>query len=128
MRYGNRFTWKMAAKSPITLLLLLILFIVLARSAWKVHQKAELSVARLSQAQIELNRLTEREKELSSKVNYLSTADGLEAEIRTKYHAVKQGESVAVIIEDNKAAAVDSTQSNGKSFFNKILSIFGIGN
>ena len=82
------------------LVLTIILFVILARAAWGMYDKARGSERRLAQAEAELKRLEERQSELSGRINYLSTDQGVEAELRTKYRAVKEGESVAVIISD----------------------------
>ena len=107
MKYGNRSSfWKKVVASPLTLIVSAVLLAVLAKANWNIYTKASLSNTKLNQAQIELARQQARETELSGKVSDLSTDQGIEAEIRTKYHAVKEGESVAVIIDENKTASV----------------------
>jgi len=60
-------------------------------------------------------------------VSRLSTDEGIEAEIRSKYPAVKQGESVAVIIGDSNLdsssndTATSSIQIVHTAWWEKVL-------
>lgn len=76
------------------------------RAVLNINHKSETSKDRLAQAQMELANLEARQQEVSSKVAQLSTEQGIEAEVRTKFHAVKEGESVAVIIDGSQGANV----------------------
>lgn len=123
--------------SPLILIVLLFLFIVLARANFGLYKKVFKSSNRLDMAQFELDKTNERSKDLSKRLQALSTNEGIEAEIRTKFHAVKAGESVAVIIDEENTASIDnsiknnsiiSEDSNTKktSFWHKFLSLIGI--
>ncbi len=131
MKYGNRSIAKRIIASPIAMVVGLVLLIVLIKAGWNIYSKAELSSERLSQAQTELSKLQARQIELSTRVGMLSTEQGLDTEIRTKYHAVKEGESVAVIVDENKAgvaaaASASMTQATTSiSWWRKMLQIFG---
>jgi len=133
MKYRNRSTWKSIFGSPITLVLALVALGFFAKAAWNVHQKAELSAARLAQAQHEFAKLQERQRDLSFKVERLSTEEGIEAEIRTKYRAVKADESVAVIVDDKSTtadlasagnASTTGSNSDWSNFWKKLLHLF----
>ena len=111
--------------------ILVIFLFVLSRAAVNIHSKAVVSEATLVQTQAELSKLKERQLEMSSKVAYLSTEQGIEAEARTKYHAVREGESVAVIVDDAQtAAALNASTAIGSasstpSWWRKILQVIG---
>jgi cell division protein FtsB len=125
MKYGNRPQWKRIVASPIALILLVIFLIVLVRATSRLTAKAESGSTRLAQAQAEYQKLEERKSDLSFKVTKLSTDEGLESEIRAKYRAVKEGESVAVIVDDEEStstAVADSPTDVG--FFHKMLRKF----
>ncbi|MFA6553992.1 MAG: hypothetical protein WCS89_00600 [Candidatus Paceibacterota bacterium] len=134
MKYGNQSIWKKLISSPITLLGFLILFFFLFRAAWSVHEKAVLSELKLKTAQIELNKLEAHQRDLSNQIGYLSTEQGIEAELRTKYRAVKEGELVAVIVDNNQNVAnisavtatttATTTESNG--WGRRLLRMFGL--
>ena len=109
MKYGNRPLWYKIVRSPIMLCIGIVLFVVLAKAAWNIHEKAAVSGARLDQAQHELLKLEERKQDLSGKVAFLSTDQGVESELRTKYLAVKGDESVAVITDAESSTTATST-------------------
>ncbi|MES3030808.1 MAG: hypothetical protein V4697_00125 [Patescibacteria group bacterium] len=100
--------------SPLTLLVLAILFIIIAKSLFGVYQKEKISAANLERERLELSKLTSREENLASSLEYLKTDAGIESEIRGKFRAVKEGEQVAVIIDgDASSTATTSTSTRG---------------
>ncbi|MBP6858219.1 MAG: hypothetical protein KBC33_00090 [Candidatus Pacebacteria bacterium] len=129
MKYGNRSLLKRLVASPVAMIVAAVLLAVLAKAGWNLNEKARVSSSRLEQAQAELAKLRDREAKLSDTVGYLSTERGLENEIRSKYHAIREGESVAVIVDDSKTAAVvnasvtQATSSVG--WFRRMLRVFG---
>ena len=130
MKYGNyrsqgkRFN---IFRSPITLVVAAIVLVVLAKATWSIHQKVLVSATKLTQAQAELNKLQSRQQTLSAEVSRLSTDQGIEAELRTKYRAVKEGESVAVILDDSNAAAIATASTTEEvGWWHSLWSFFGI--
>jgi cell division protein FtsB len=118
MKYGKRSPWKKIISSPLTLFILLITFIVLTKAALSIHEKALLSETKLEIAKTELADLKAHQQNLANKISYLSTDQGVEAELRTKYRAVKDGESVAVILDD-QTANVNNTVTSTVNAANK---------
>ncbi len=113
MKYGNRSIWKKIGNSPLTLLVILIISVLLVRATFNIREKTLLGQEKLSRAEAELIKLEEKKKVLTDRVAYLSTEQGVEAELRTKYRAVKEGESVAVILDDkNQAAALVASSAD----------------
>jgi len=112
MNYGNRSKLNRIASSPITLVIVIMLFAIVTRAAWTIHEKAVSGAAKLSQAAAELEKLQARQSDLTEKVAYLSTDNGIESEIRTRYRAVKPGESVAVIVDDSQTASADAADQS----------------
>ena len=127
MKYGNHSVWKKFISSPVTFIVLIILFVFLSKAAWGIREKALLSAEKLRIAQNELIKLESRQKDLSNQIGYLSTDEGVEAELRTKYRAVKEGESVAVIIDTNPTNIVSATSTsvNTKGWWQKLLQMLG---
>jgi cell division protein FtsB len=91
--------------------LVCIVLAVLIKATWSIHQKVVISDTKLAQARAELSKLQARQENLTAQVGYLSTDQGIEAELRTKYRAVKDGESVAVILGDDRTATVTDAVS-----------------
>lgn len=117
MRYSNKPIYERIAASPLALFVALLVMGLLGKAAWNIHQKEVLTEQKLHEANDQLAKLQDSQADMSSKVAYLSTDDGIEAEMRTKFKAVKNGESVAVIVDDtNQSAAVvaaSTTESTG---------------
>ena len=128
MKYGNRPRWKQIVGSPVSLIVLLVILVALIRATWSVHEKSAASIAKLAQAQAELIKLQARDADLSRKVAYLSTNEGVQSEMRSKYHAVNDGESVAVILDDSQTAAAVNTASTTPSvgWWGRVLQFFGL--
>ncbi|MEN9524373.1 MAG: hypothetical protein RL536_442 [Candidatus Parcubacteria bacterium] len=133
MKYGNSSVWKKVLGSPFSLVLLLVLVYVLGRAVLNIYHKADTSESRLAQAQMELSKLGERKNVLTNKVSQLSTEQGIEAEVRTKFHAVKEGESVAVIIDGLQSVSANSAtlssatvSTNSLSWWQRLLHLFGL--
>ena len=99
MKPRNRSKWRAFVSSPFTLVAALVLLGFLAKAAWNIYGKAQLSQRRLDQAQSEIDKLTASQADLSAKTADLSTEAGIEAELSEKYRAVAPGESVAVIVD-----------------------------
>lgn len=77
-----------------------------------------------SREQAELNKILERKKELAQSIDYLKTEQGIEAEIRSKFRVVKDGESVAVIVDDDKPTTT-IVASSSPSLWQKFTGFFG---
>ncbi|MEK7641787.1 MAG: hypothetical protein AAB365_02215 [Patescibacteria group bacterium] len=129
MKYGNRSLAKRIIASPLTMIAAAVLVVILAKAGWNIYGKTRLTSERLGQAQAEITKLRDRQATLAARVGYLSTEQGIETEIRTKYHAVKEGESVAVIIDESKTAAVVNAEpvqaTSSVGWFRKLLQKVG---
>jgi len=127
MKYGNRSLWKRFISSPLALFILLIIFLFLARATWVIHQKAVLSAVKLAEEQVEYAKLQSRQADLAHQVSLLSSDEGIESELRTKYRAVKDGESVVVIVDkDQAAAAVEASSSPSLNWWQGLLHMVGL--
>lgn len=126
MKYGKRSGWKRFFSSTLALIGAFVLFVFLAHATWGVYQKSRQSGDKLSEAQAEYDKLQTHQRDLSDKVSYLSTDEGKEAEMRTKYRAIKEGESVAVILDDQAAAAVTATSTESVGWFRSLLKKLGL--
>ncbi len=113
--------------SPIFFVVILIVFIVLARAAWGIHEKVVLSATKLEQAEAELVKLKARESDLQSGIGRLSTDQGIESLIRTQYKGVRDGESLAVVIgTDDTASVAQSSSTASVGWFRGLLQKMGL--
>lgn len=102
MKYGKRNRpGRSLLSSPFALVGALIVLVFVVQATGNIRSRVEISERRRLQAEAEKNKLIEHENKLVAEISRLSTDQGLESELRTKYRAMKEGESVAVII-DNK--------------------------
>lgn len=130
MKYGKRSIWKKIIGSRITLFVVLILFIFLLKTTLGMVDKANITKERLAQSEAAYDALTARSEDLSRKVGYLSTDEGKASEIRTKFRAAENGESVAVIINNDESKDLSnstaSSTSTRISWWKKMLKVFGM--
>jgi cell division protein FtsB len=111
--------------SPLVLIPLVIVMALLISGVWGVYKKSRLSALNLEREKSELAKLEVRQKNLSKSIDYLKTEQGVEDEIRTKFRAVKEGEKIAVIIDDDGGTSVTAnTSSTTESVFMKVFQWF----
>ena len=128
----NRPKYSVILSSPITLVAALIVLVLLARSAIAIHAKASQVGLKLHESQANLAKLESSKTKIETELANVSTEAGVKAEIREKYHAVEPGESVAVIVDGDQAAAVDSsvaatsTLPTKQTFWHQLLGILGL--
>lgn len=126
MRYGNRSPWKRFIYSPVGIIIGCIGLFILVRAALNIHEKAVTSQNRLTEAQAELASLGQQKESLSNSISYLSTSAGIETELREKYHAIKPGESVAVIVGDSSGDASSTSSSTpSESLWGRLVDFIG---
>lgn len=110
------------AYNRITLVVLFLFLLFIARSTWMVFRKEQISsdMKNISQKNVEELRL--REKELTSKIDRLATTPGIEEEIRLKFNVVKEGENMVVVVPNEESEA--STTDQDVSLWQKIKNFF----
>ena len=73
----------------------------------------------------DLNELKDRKDKLASEIDNLNTASGLEAEIRSKFSVVKQGEQVIVVVPADTATTTAAEQPGFiRNLWNRFMNIF----
>ncbi|MFA5889063.1 MAG: hypothetical protein WCW47_02400 [Candidatus Paceibacterota bacterium] len=106
----------------ITLVILFLLVLIVARSTWVVYQKHRISEDMKNVSLQDVEKLRQRSNELKLKMEKLETNTGIEEEIRLKFNVVKERENMVVIVEDENKEA--STTSPKVSIWNKIVNFF----
>ncbi len=131
MKYGKPGIWRKIISSKITLIVILIVLILMAKGANEMKRKNDLSASRLDTIEKDYQKLDTYKTELENRINYLSTTEGIESELRTKFRAVKEGEQIAVIIDKDAESSSSSTvinnvaNANDGSLWSKLLSFLG---
>ncbi len=108
--------------SPFFLILLGIVFFLIVKGVWNIYKKNTLSLENLKQEQTERDKLVSRQANLAASIDYLKTDQGIESEIRSKFRAVKEGESVTVIIDKSVPTNVQATTTE-KSFWQRLFNL-----
>ena len=84
---------------PITRIILFLIVVFLAYSAFVRYKIAAEMKERREQAEIEVQELEKQKRLLEKKVDYLSNERGIEAELRRQFDVTLPGEEVIVIME-----------------------------
>lgn len=104
--------------------LMLIVFVFLANATWSVFKKERASAANVIQAKREYDKLNERNVTLNSEIKRLSTNEGIEEEIRSKYSVSKPGEHMLVIVDN--ATTTASTTPEKTSWWKRVRHLVGL--
>jgi cell division protein FtsB len=88
------------------LAVLLVLSVMLVRGAYSMLITERQSAKEADLLALEVAALREREGVLSYAIDRLSTEEGIEEEIKSKYNVARQGEYVAVIVDKPQKEAL----------------------
>lgn len=88
--------------SPLSIILLVIIVVFLARAAWDIYQKSRLGDEAYQAALLKLKELEERKKALEEELARVGSQQGLEAQIRQNLPVAKPGEEVIIIVDENE--------------------------
>jgi cell division protein FtsB len=107
-----------------TILVLALLTLITARSAFGMYQKSKEAIAKRDKATAELQALKSRQEELDQDIARLGSERGQEEEIRDRFMVAKEGENV-IIVADPEGTKTRHTvtvneDENDSSFFNKM--------
>lgn len=103
--------------SPYFLVIFFILFFSVLKGTYGVYMKDKMSFEKLNIEKIENKKLLERKNNLTNSIDYLKTDQGIESEIRSKFRAVKEGESVTVIVDRKNETNNTATTTEKKSWY-----------
>ena len=103
---------------------LLILFVVWGIvSVTRAYMKQREAVSLRDESQKELGGLEQKQQELTTKIDDLSTSQGMEAEVRQRYRVVKPGEQLVIVVDNKDGAAA---QAQKPSFWQKLRTFIGL--
>lgn len=106
------------------LAVLVLAFVLLAHATWGVYLKYRSTATNEALAKKDEATLRARADVLAATVARLSTAQGKEEEIRTKYGFTKAGEGVIVIVDPTSTVPISSPQESMWSKFLKAMAHF----
>jgi cell division protein FtsB len=115
--------------SKVTLGVLVLILIIMVHPTWKIFQKSRESKINLERAEAELVDLESRKERLAADVSYLNTDVGRDQEIRNKFGVAREGETMIVIVRDERERT-DGEAVSEPGFFSRtwsgVLGIFGL--
>jgi cell division protein FtsB len=124
---GRKRHTKRILYSTVTLVVLSLIVIGLARSVWAVYKSSRAAAEKRNAAQIELDKLTARKIELEAQVAEMKTDRGAEGQVRERFQVARPGEETIVIIDnpaDATGTATNTATTTGNGFFNTVRNLF----
>ncbi len=115
--------------SKVTIFALVVLLGLMIRPTWSIFQKSFESKRNLQHAEAELAELDIRKKELAKDVSYLKSDYGRDQEIRDKFGVAKNGETMVVIVRNDKEAPPPPPPPEPtflQKTWSRFLSVFGV--
>lgn len=109
---------KQAIYSWPSLAVFLIITILLAKGAYGILSIERQSASKVSKLEIESRALAQRKEDLRDEIERLGTEAGMFEEIREKFSVARDGEYVAIIVDDKVEAS--STRSWAESWYGKL--------
>lgn len=109
--------------SKITLAVLFVAIIILAKANYSIYKKEVLSNENYNIVKNDFDSLKERKVVLESEIKRLKTNEGVEEEIRSKFDVSKPGEIVVNVI-DNSSSTLIENKNKGVNLWQKITNLF----
>jgi cell division protein FtsB len=104
---------KRAVYSWPALAVVAIITILLIKGAFGIMKIERQSAARVKELENEASALAAHEGELEAQIERLKTPEGVVEEIKDKFSAVREGEYVAIIVDERvKASSTEENQDN----------------
>lgn len=107
--------------------MVVVLFVFLALlsySVFSLYKKRNEALVKAKSAQVELDRVKEKQDQIDSSLEKLSTPEGMEDAIRNKFQVVKDGEGLIVVTDPN-AKGVEEQEEVKQTFWERIKEFFG---
>ncbi len=113
------------AYSKVSIFILFVLVVLLSIATFNIYKKYKITKDNRDRTESSLRALEKREEVLSSEIKRLGTEFGFEEEIRKRYNAVKEGEQVIVIVDNESDSEKDTKNASGISgLWQKFLDVF----
>lgn len=108
--------------TPVLIILLIITGLII-HSTYKIVQKYRESAGYVDVLKQKANDLASREIQLKGDITRLGTDEGIDTEIKEKFNVSKEGERVAIIVDqaDNSSNTATSTEHWWKRLWGSII-------
>lgn len=105
----------------ITLAILFVILVIVMHSTWVVYRKKVESEEMKNISLKSTEALRARNAELQYKIDRLSTRQGIEEEVRSKFSVAKDNENMVIIVQDESST---SERVKKSGFWDKFKSFF----
>lgn len=129
MKRRNQSQWRKVIASPFAMVLFLVALFFVSEATAKMYSKNRESQVRYTEAESRLARAVNNQNVISEQIKNLSSDEGIETEMRKKYHAVEPGEQVAVVINTSPQATSTTrpaSDTNNTSMLARFLRAIGL--
>lgn len=99
-------------KSPLTYVILILLFLIFAYSAINTYQKSRIAKEKTRQVEESLRKLEEQEQNLKNSLNDMNTPFGVEKSLREKFGIIRSGEESIIIVDSLEVLTPESLQKD----------------
>ncbi len=110
--------------SKTTLLALLLVLVLVARGVYNVSQKESETRLEVVRAEKQKAELQGRYSAIRDSSDQLKSSAGIEAEIRSKFDVVKEGEGVIVIVDKDLPVIEEDKRGALKKFWDSVIGVF----
>ncbi|MCG2694682.1 septum formation initiator family protein [Candidatus Parcubacteria bacterium] len=109
--------------SRISLVVIFILLVLVAKGAWNAYSDAKITQGNRKSAEIQFAELEKRESDILFEIEQLNTQEGKEKEIRSKFSVVKEGENMIMIVDPKDDNQKENDNENA-GIWKKFLNLF----
>ncbi len=113
---------RMYSKASLIILALILFF--MAKGVYAVYEKERESRAEVDRIAKQKAELQQRYDFIQEKSDHLKSTEGIEAEIRSKFDVVKEGEGMIVIVDKNVTTIEEDRRGVLKKFWDSVVGVF----
>ncbi len=122
--FQEKNTVKRRLYSKTTIVILFFLFLLTARGLFFVYQKERITRVEVARVQKQKDDLQKRYEIIKENGERLKTEEGIEAEIRTKFDVVKEGEEVIVVVDKDTPIIQEDKRGTIKKIWDSMIGVF----
>ncbi len=110
--------------SKTVLFLLLVVLVLVSRGVVNVYLKEKESRIEMERVAVQKAELENRYGQIKNRADHLESDAGIEAEIRSKFDVVKEGEGVIVIVDKELPVVEEDNRGVLKKFWDSVIGVF----
>ncbi|GEM_PF-4888999 len=124
MGRGKKFDLRPWLYSKITIGVLFLLCLAMLSPVWGMYERYRGSLTRVEDRREHWEYLEDRHALLQGRINRLESDRGLEAELRRRFNAAKEGEKMVVLVEEEAPLEEEVDERQDPSLWDRIKSLW----